>query len=262
MDNQQRVQSVVTAHQVLEAMATQPAGISLTELARLLDMTPSRVLRHLATLVDLQLVERTGAEPVYRLGIGLVRLGERASTQHDVSRIAMPTLRRLNDRFGHAIFLVRRIGDCAQIWLSLPSTGAPHLTMPPGMSLSLTGSVAGRVLIAFNPGKLDGLPLGTVPKSDEPEPMRTRALLNKRLELIRARRFDSFGADMANVIFGLCVPILDHEERAVAALTATGFSVRLEAKGRPVLRALLAAGADISRQLGSTSEWPALEEDD
>lgn len=258
MDYQQRVQSVVTAHQVLEALSTQPTGVSLTELSRLLNMTASRVLRHLGTLVELQLVERTGAEPLYRLGIGLVRLGERASVQHDVSRIAFPAVKRLNDRFGDATFLVRRQGDRAQAWLSLPSTGVPQLTMPPGMSLSLTGSVAGRVLLAFGGGPVEHLPLGTEPKWDEPEPIRTPALLDARLARIRKRLFDQHGVDQSNAIFGLSVPILNHEERAVAALTMVGFSVRLrmDDAGDAILQALMEGGADVSRQLGSSTVWP------
>lgn len=256
MENQQRVQSVVAANQILEALATKGEGSSLTELARLLNMTPSRVLRHLTTLVELQLVERTGAEPIYRLGIGLVRLAERAAHQHDVGRIALPALRRLSDEFGQATYLVRKQAGHASVWLSFESDGVPHLAMSPGMSFSLSGSASGRVLLAFDADAQTNVPLSAKPRHDFPDPIPTRKALEERLERIRQVFFDHHSIGHATAIYGLAAPLLGHEDRAVAAIGLGGFSVQLPGRAGKLLGALLDTAAEVSRQLGSRCDWP------
>lgn len=256
MDNQQRVQSVVTANQILEALATKGDGSSLTELARLLDMTPSRVLRHLTTLVDLQLVERTGAEPIYRLGIGLVRLAERAAYQHDVGRIALPALRRLNDEFGQATYLVRKQAGRATVWLSFESDGLPHLSMSPGMSFALSGSASGRVLLAFDADARKDVPLAPAARHDFPDPIPTRKGLEERLEHIRQVFFDHHSIGHATAIYGLAAPLLGHDDHTVAAIGLGGFSVQLPGRAGKILGALLDTAAEVSRQLGSRRTWP------
>lgn len=256
MEGQQRVQSVVVAYQVLEALSTQPEALSLAGLARLLDMTPSRVLRHLTTLVELRLVERTGVEPVYRLGAELLRLGERAAVQHDVSRIALPALRRLSDEFGQATFLVRRDGSRALIWLSFASNDVPHLTMPPGMAFSLSGSACGRVLLAFNPTFGSDLPLVGGNNELHPDPLPDRRALDERLAQVRESFFDSYGTDQANAIYSLAAPVLDHEERAIAALGVVGFSIYYAGRSEALVRALKEGAKNVSHQLGSRMAWP------
>ena len=257
MDNQQLVQSVVTAHQLLETLAKNPEGSSLTELSRELGMTPSRVLRHLATLVELQLAERSDGEPLYRLGVGLIQLAERAERQHNVVRLAYPVLRQLSDRFGQATYLVRRQGTHAQVWISLESEGAPHITMPPGMHCSMTGSACGRVLLAFDPEAKVREPLKSEASEGYPDPISTRAVLDERLEHIRASFYDQHGTEQSNAIFTLAAPILDHRERAVAVLAVAGFSVFFPQQSELLLEALLERAEALSRQLGSRREWPA-----
>lgn len=257
MDNQQLVQSVVTANQLLEALARKSEGSSLTELSRELGLTPSRALRHLTTLVELQLAERTGGEPIYRLGVGLIRLAERAERQHNVLRLAYPAVRDLSDRFGQATYLARRQGTQALVWLSLESEGVPHLSMPPGMACSMSGSACGRVLLAFDPEARINERLESKASAGYPDPIPTKAALDERLDRIRTDFYDQHGtAGESNAIFTLAAPVLDHKERAVAAIAVAGFSVFFPQQSEALLDALLASAEGLSRTLGSRRVWP------
>ena len=257
MDNQQLVQSVVTANQLLEALAHKSEGSSLTELSRELGLTPSRALRHLTTLVELQLAERTDKDSTYRLGVALIRLAERAQRQHNVLRLAYPALRDLSDRFGQATYLARRQGGQALVWLSLESEGMPHLAMPPGMACSLTGSACGRILLAFDPEAKIAEPLEAKASEGYPDPIPTKAILDRRLDRIRTSFYDHHGtADESNAIFTLAAPVFDHKERAVAVLAVAGFSVFFPQQSEALLDALLANAESLSRKLGSRCAWP------
>lgn len=255
MNGQQRIQSVIVAHQILEALAAVVDGAPLSELARVLQMPPPRVLRHLSTLVDLQLVERSGSEPVYRLGSGLIRLAENAAAQHEVTRLALPALKRLNSDCGEATYLARERGGEAVVWVSLESREVPHLSMPPGMRSSLSGSACGRVLLAF------GEPRPTPPltsKADRayPDPIPTAAALEERVTAIRRDYYDSYGTEGANAVYNLAAPLLDHRGLAIASIGLIGFSILYRDRADALRSALMDAAATISRDLGYSGTWP------
>lgn len=255
MKQSQKVQSVVTAHELMEAIGSKPDGVALTELSRAVRMTPSRVLRHLQTMLDLQLVERAGTNATYRLGAGLIRLGESATMQHDVSRAAFPVLRRLNDTYGLATFLVRRRGMRALVWLSLPSLEVPHLTMPPGKSFSLSGTAAGRVLLAFGSVPLADVPLGPDPSDDFPDPMPDLAALEKRLVTIRHNFCEQLGSDRTTELYSIAVPVFRHDELASDAIVVLGLARGAIGQRDVLLPNLLQAAAEVSHQLGSRTAW-------
>ena len=255
MNGQPRVQSVIVAHQILEALASAVDGAPLSELARALQMPPPRVLRHLVTLVDLQLVERSGSEPSYRLGSGLIRLAESAAGQHEVTRLALPALKRLNSECGEATYLARERDGEAVVWVSLESREVPHLSMPPGMRSSLTGSACGRVLLAFGEARPTP-PLASKADRSYPDPIATAKALEKRLDAIRHDFCDSYGTEEANAVYNLAAPVLDHRGLAVASVGLIGFSILYRNRAEALRHALMDAAAMISRDLGYGGAWP------
>lgn len=247
-----RVQSVVFAHQILNELSLAGRAVSLAYLAKALKMTPPRILRHLSTLVELQLVVREGSEPVYHLGTELLRLSERANHQQDVIRVAYPHLVTLNETTGQAVYLVRAHRNGAVIWTSLQSDDTPYLMMPPGMSFSLSGSATGRVLLAFADieFKLDGSSRSQ--SSNNPDPVASAKELKLRLEQIRERGYDHYGTEKSDLgLFSLGVPILDHDRVAIAAIGMVGFTASYQVRGSEALKQMQHCGALVSAAMGA-----------
>lgn len=257
----QRVEAVAIAHRILDALGREKRAVSLATLSRELGMTPTRVLRHLSTLVELRLVERDDSAS-YRLGLGLVELGQRASAQHDLVRTAYPVLLGLNEAMGQTTYLVRPHRDHSVVWLSFEGADVPQLTMNPGMRLSLAGSVCGRVILAFD----DRLPVspkfGAAPEIDSPDPPRSPEELAERLAQIRERFYDGYGLEPGSTLYSLAAPVLDHAGEAVGALAVIGFSVSSLHRKAAILAALLGAAETLSRSLGCQLAWPRPSEDE
>lgn len=251
-----RVEAVAIAHRILDALGRQKRAVSLATLSRTLDMTPTRVLRHLSTLVELRLVERENSTS-YRLGLGVLELAQQAAAQHDLVRTAYPVLLELNETMGQTTYLVRPHGHQSMVWLCLESADVPQLTMTPGMHLSLTGSVCGRAILAFNDRLSAEAQFGSAPALDSPDPPRSAEQLAERLTLIRKRFYDSFGIDSETMIFSLGAPVLDHAGEAVGAIAVMGFSLSPLSRKDAILAALLAAAEKISRSLGCKLAWPS-----
>lgn len=246
-----RVQSVVFAHQILQELAAAGRAVPLAYLAKSLDMTPPRVLRHLATLVDLQLVVREEPEPVYRLGAELLRLSEKAQHQQDVVRIAHPHLARLKDLTGQAVFLVRPREREAVIWASFQSDDTPYLVMPPGMSFSLDGTSTGRVLIAFSDIEYRIENGSRTSPHYRPDPIADARTMKARLTEIRERGYDFYGTDTNEQgLYSFAAPILDHNGTAVAAIGLIGFTNSFHQRGDAIRNALLDCSAAVSAEMG------------
>jgi len=97
------VQSVDRALTALEHLAdADAAGMTLSELARQLEISKSTALSLLRTLMHREFVTLAdgGDGPRYRLGLALARLGDKAVGQTGLLDVAMPTLRRLTEETG------------------------------------------------------------------------------------------------------------------------------------------------------------------
>lgn len=249
------IQSVVTAHDVLGAIAAGYEPQSLSEIARALQLTVPRVFRHLATLTALGLVERVGDEPTYRLGWRLAQLGDRAARQHQVVPIAYPVLAELRRKVRSATMLVRRQDDrMAMIWLSLEDLQPPHMNLPAGTILPLHASASGRVLMAFAPeAERARLVEGLQRESASLDPRMDLTGLAEDLVRIRRERFEIRPWWGQIKLTAASAPVLDHRGEVLAAVTVLGL---FEEGAAGVIRpAIIEAAAEISAALGGGAEW-------
>lgn len=90
------VQSVERALSLLDLIADRPeAGLTLTELAAMMDLDKSSVFRILATLSHHGLVRQEDDRKTYRLGYGIFTLAGALREQVKLTELASPYLRRL-----------------------------------------------------------------------------------------------------------------------------------------------------------------------
>jgi IclR family acetate operon transcriptional repressor len=80
-------------------------GAPLSALARVAGLSEPTALRYLRTLVDGEFVEHDQATGRYRLGLGVLVLGERALGDVDPRPLVLPYMEQLRDAFGHTVNL-------------------------------------------------------------------------------------------------------------------------------------------------------------
>lgn len=95
-----RVESVARALRIVESLARSPAGLS--ETARRVDLPKSTVARLLATLEEMEAVERDEDGRLYRLGPIVQRLSSAAGGPAQLTAFARPYLDELTDLTGEA----------------------------------------------------------------------------------------------------------------------------------------------------------------
>src|SRR5262249_19650117 len=91
------IQSVVMTGQIIEALASASEPMRLTALANQLGEPKAKMHRHLSTLKHLGFVDQDPKTETYRLGLKLVHIGQAATDQFDLRRLAEPYMMRLRD---------------------------------------------------------------------------------------------------------------------------------------------------------------------
>lgn len=100
-----KVQSVDRAICILETLAGQPRGLSLSELGGLVGLHASTAYRLLATLHSHNLVSQNPKTKVYCLGSALIRIGELARTQNDIVSVATDLMNSMAEQTGELVNL-------------------------------------------------------------------------------------------------------------------------------------------------------------
>ncbi|MGZ6340515.1 MAG: IclR family transcriptional regulator [Candidatus Limnocylindrales bacterium] len=248
------VRSVDRAASLLLALGESRGEAGVTELARRLGLHKSTASRLLATLQKRGLVEQDDDSGKYRLGLAVVRLGERAEKTLDLRRIALPELERLARVTRETVAIGILDGD---VCLNLAQADPPSPVMPidlTGRTAPLHAVACGKVLLSAMPERevlrlaKRGLPAYTPHTIIGLEP------LLEELARVRKRGFATDFGELETGLNGVAVPVLDARGNVIAALDVWGPAHRIPPSRIPDLAAQARqVAALVSSRLGGTA---------
>ncbi|MFG1687855.1 IclR family transcriptional regulator [Nonomuraea sp. NPDC049269] len=152
--SRQGIQSVEIAMTVLLAMEQSAGPASLTQIAALSGMQPSKVHRYLVSLSRIGLVSQSPSSGLYDLGPAMRRLGAEALRRMDEVGLASEHLPGLRDRTKHAINLAVW-GDHGPMIVRWDyGSYALPITVRVGATLPMLASSIGRVYLTHLPKTL------------------------------------------------------------------------------------------------------------
>ncbi|MFC9424331.1 IclR family transcriptional regulator [Streptomyces sp. NPDC056987] len=236
------MQSVEIAMTVLQALERKAGPASLTQLAAMSGMQPSKIHRYLVSLGRIGFVSQSPSSALYDFGPSMRRLGTEALRRMDEVGLASEYLPGLRDRTGHAVNLAVW-GDHGPVvvrWnygsYALPITVRVGATMP-----MLTSSI-GRVYLAHLPTVL------TEPVLREQADTAAQAdLSDAEIEALKEEvRMQGFAVTSGGVVPGV--------SSVAAPVFTTGDSLPLVvALVLPARHATEAAIAQLARELCDTT---------
>jgi DNA-binding IclR family transcriptional regulator len=241
------VQSLERAFAILDEVAQQPAGV--TALAERVGLPKSTVARLLATLEDLDAVERfDGAH--WRIGPGVAALSSAASPERSLAAIARPHLAELVAVLGEdaglglpdgtEILYVDQVeSDNAVQVRDWTGTRAPLHTVPSGLVLLAEWPEEARE--AYLGGELVALTRRT-----QTDPARLR----KRLKEARRTGYAWGLEEFAEGISSVAAPVRDARGNAIAAIHVHGPAYRFPgSRSDEIAQLVVRAAASVGREL-------------
>lgn len=218
------VESVARAIGIVEALAQSPAGLS--ETARRVDLPKSTVARLLATLEELEAVERDEDGRLYRLGPVLKRLSSAAGGPAQLTAFARPYLDSLTAVTGEAAGIA--IPDGFKVHY-VDQTEAEHPVQVrdwTGELIPMHVVASGLVVMAHWPEQQTNLYLGrslermTENTTTDPDAIR------KRLAEIRDKGYIWVFEEFVEGINSVAAPVLEGNGLITAALHVHGPAYR------------------------------------
>jgi DNA-binding IclR family transcriptional regulator len=248
------VQSVERAFAILDAVAQRPAGV--TALADRLDLPKSTVARLLASLEDLDAVERDGRH--WRVGPSVTAFARTVGPERSLAALARPQLTALVGSVGedaglglpdgHEVLYVDQVECDHQVQVrDWTGTRAPMHAVPSGLVL-LADWPADAVDAYLAPG-LTALTAQTIVDPDR---------LRARLDEVRATGHAWGLQEFAEGIDSVAAPVRDARGNAVAAIHVHGPAYRFPPRGEEerVAQEVVDTAAEISRLLARDEPAP------
>ena len=240
----------------LNAIAADPSGLPLVEVARACDLPKATAHRLLGTLVDTGLVRHLG-DGRYGLGSHCLALGEAYLDAIDLRTEALAVMRELVDDTGETCHLGLLSDDHIVYIEKLDSPHPIRMYSRVGATNPAATTSLGKAILAFSSEETaaavyrHGIPQRTAATITDIEEARRR--------LADVRR-DGFAIDDVENEEGIrCVaaPILDHDGLPVAGISISGPEQRVTRDRVPELSlAVRDAALRVSRGLGYRGAFP------
>lgn len=219
---------VTRAVAVLMAVRVEDGVVGVVELSRRTGLPKSTVSRLVGELVDAHLLERDGH--AVRLGVRLFELGERAGRPRDLRRAAAAPLSDLHRATGHTVHLAVLEGvDVVYISL-LHGRHGPPIPSRVGGRMPAYATGVGKAMLAYAEQSVLDAVIGAGLRKVGPRSITAPTTLRAELGRIRTVGIAYEREESAANVGCAASPILDAAGAAVAAVSVTGWSGRLDVR--------------------------------
>jgi IclR family acetate operon transcriptional repressor len=222
-------------------------------LANKLGEPKAKMHRHLSTLKHLGFVDQDSKTETYRLGLKLVHIGQAATDQFDLRRLAEPYMARLRDVTHQTVVLSTPANGDAIIGAVVDSPNMVTISVRLGYRLPSCASAQGRLALAFAPASLQQRILSRKLQMFTPRTLTDPAKLRERLVAIRKQLYEISMDETMLGISALAAPILNFDNELVGSIAVVGTTQYVHEPVDPQqLQLLRACAKAISLRLNST----------
>lgn len=217
------IQSIEVGYRLLEALQDSRAPMPLKVLGERAGLSPSKARNYLISLMRVELVRQDPVTGRYGLGSAALKLGLSALGQIEPVEIIFEEMKHRQDSVQATLFLSvwGNKGPVIVRWLEgvEPTT----VEVRSGSVLPATRSATGWAFLAHLPKSVSD-PVVSKELESEPVPAKRLKAYCKDVTLHGVARIDG---ELLPGVAGMAVPILDHEARICAVVSAIGRRGRL-----------------------------------
>ena len=187
----------------------------------------STTYRYINTLVEKGLLEKA-APGVYQPGIRLLALSAIAGRQHTIAHIALPFMEALAAESEETVLLTQRNGHQSVCIERVEARQGVRITFDIGQSQPLHAGASSKILLAYLPeDKREAYlaqPMNSYTEHTTTDPDQLRS----QIANIRALGYCISESEVDRGATSVSVPIFDHKQHIVAALSVAGPSFRID----------------------------------
>ncbi|RYY61008.1 MAG: IclR family transcriptional regulator [Comamonadaceae bacterium] len=254
------VDAVEVVGTILQAFLSLPRPVRLKDLEAATGVAAAKLHRYLVSMVRCGLVAREANGQRYDFGLLTYRMGQVAA--HDGNALALlePHFEDFVARLGkpdlgQAVGIGQWVGRGATITRWFESNAALSVRTKPGVALSLTGSATAKLLAAWQPRELtEPLVRQELLEQGKATKAAVEAVYTEYAAIRKAGIASSLGARRRG-LNALSVPLFDHQDRVIAAVTILGMAPQFDASpAGAAARLLRQLGKELSARMGQADD--------
>ena len=221
------IRAVDRALDILLCFTRQTPRLTMTEIADQVGMNKSTVHRLLGTLEKKRFLQRDPSTGYYQLGLHILQMARLTLESNDLRNRAAPFLRRLCEQHRETITLSVLDGSDVVFLDVVESPQRVKLAASTGQRLPAFATAAGKAILAFLPDDAArkvverGMQKYTLQTIHSPE------IFFEGLYMERKQGFSISEQEYEEGINAVAAPILDSNEKPIAAIAVTGPAYRL-----------------------------------
>lgn len=246
------IQSVDRALSILNLFDEYSSELKITEISERMHLNKSTIHSLLKTLQKHHYIEQNSENGKYKLGMKLFERGNFVIHHLDIRSIAKKHLVDLSLKTGHTINLVI-LDDKEGVYIDkVEGTSGTILYSRVGRRIPIHCSSVGKALVAFKQEEdLNRILDGYIYKKQTPKTITNEKEFLKELEGVKKRGYAFEREENEPGVCCFAVPIRDHMDQVIAAISLSMPSARLEMEDLDTVIALLKeTGEKVSNQMG------------
>jgi DNA-binding IclR family transcriptional regulator len=201
---------------ILELFASEPAGLSKSDVARRLDRTVSEIFRMLLCLEERGYISQSREGERYRLTLRLFKLVQEHPPTKRMIAEALPIMQQVAHEIGQSCHLGVLEGGHVVIVAQVDSHASSGFYVRTGAVIDLMHAATGHVILAHQTSDVCSRAIEIWCKQHRERPPRDLA---DHLARIRSRGYEERASYEVDGVINISVPVLDDRECAIAALT-------------------------------------------
>lgn len=230
-NRRQKVQSAEYGLTILKVLANAGGSLSLTALAEVLEASPSKVHRYLASLKESGFVFQDSSTAHYVLGQQAIAVGLAAMRQANILTASAPTLCRIADEEG-VTSLIAILGNSGPIIMRWEEPfHAVTVNVRPGSTLPVLWSATGRVFGAYVKAKFLDEAIQRELRNASPLQKRefpNLAAVKETFKEIRGKGYSGIRDVLLSGVSAVAAPVFDATDQVCGVLAILGTSSQVD----------------------------------
>jgi IclR family transcriptional regulator, KDG regulon repressor len=246
------IQSVALAFQIIESLVASGRSQGVTELARELGTSKTRIYNYLQTLSQLGYIAKQEESDKYKLGFRVSQLGGAGANELNLVSVSRDLMEQAAKASSCTVILSKFQDNNLVTVDQVEGAALVKVSVAMGITLALHSTAQGKIALAFGPeemlSKVCARRLQAFTKFTMTDPQKLRAEIAK----VRERGWASISGETVIGVNAIALPILDRERRLVGTLGVLGTtdtlpSDALSKNARLLKRATTAIASRIAR---------------
>ena len=245
------VKSVFRAVQILDVLSSDGER-SVTEISKSLNFPKSSVHEIISTLLEEGILGKDTDRNRYSLGLKLFELGKQAQANLEISKVAIPSLRGLQEQLDETVHLTVLDGKEVLYIECFESTKRLRTYSVIGIRAPLHCTAVGKAILAHldEEDVEDVIQSMGLPRFTE-NTITDRQRLNAEMRKVRDCGFATDDMEHEDGVRCVRAPVRNHTGKVVASISVSGPSQRMtSSRLEEIAPLVMERAAEISRRLG------------